>query len=72
MTRINCRTNEGKTKCLKFTSKLGEKKDDGSVDRVLVQSAKTNSRQTLNDITDKFNAKAGCGMSSRTICRRLF
>ena len=50
MTRINCRTNEGMTKCLKFTSKLGEKKDDSSVDRVLVQSVKTNSRLTLNDV----------------------
>lgn len=71
MTRINCRTNEGKTKCLKFTSKLVEKKDDSSVDRVLVQSVKTNSRQPLNDVTARFNARTGCGMSQRTICRRL-
>jgi hypothetical protein len=63
MTRINCRTNEGMTKCLKFTSKLGEKKDDSSVDRVLVQSVKTNSRQPLNDVTARFNARTGCGMS---------
>ena len=33
---------------------------------------KTNRRQTLKDVTARFNQRTGCIVSSRTVCRRLF
>ena len=33
---------------------------------------KTNRRQTLKDVTARFNQRTGCNVSSRIVCRRLF
>jgi hypothetical protein len=41
-------------------------------DRILFRSVKTNRRQTLKDVTARFNQRTGCNVSSRTVCRRLF
>jgi transposase len=40
--------------------------------RILFRSVKTNRRQTLKDVTARFNLRTGCNVSSRTVCRRLF
>jgi transposase len=39
---------------------------------ILFRSVKTNRRQTLKDVTARFNQRTGCNVSSRTVCRRLF
>ena len=41
-------------------------------DRILFRSVKSNRRQTLRDLTARFNARTGCDLSTRTVCRRLF
>jgi hypothetical protein len=40
--------------------------------RILFRSVKTNRRQTLKDVTARFNQRTSCNVSSRTVCRRLF
>jgi len=40
--------------------------------RVLIWSVTTNCRQTLKNVTARFNATTGWGVFSRTVCRRLF
>ena len=40
--------------------------------RILFRSVKTNRRQTLKDVTARFNQRTGCNVSPRTVCRRLF
>jgi transposase len=40
--------------------------------RILFRSMKTNRRQTLKDVTARFNQRTGYNVSSRTVCRRLF
>ena len=39
---------------------------------ILFRSVKTNRRQTLKDVTARFNQRTGCNVSSRTVCRRPF
>ena len=46
----------------------GEKRPLG----ILFRSVKTNRRQTLKDVTARFNQITSCNVSSRTVCRRLF
>jgi transposase len=40
--------------------------------RILFRSVKTNRRQTLKDVTARFNQRTSCNVSPRTVCRRLF
>ena len=41
-------------------------------DRILYRSIKSNRRQTLKDVTSRFNARTGYSVSTRTVSRRLF
>jgi hypothetical protein len=50
----------------------GRRKTTPRDDRILFRSTKTNRRQTLKDVTARFNQRTGCNVSSRTVCRRLF
>ena len=40
--------------------------------RILYRSIKSNRRQTLKDVTSRFNARTGYSVSTRTVSRRLF
>jgi hypothetical protein len=40
-------------------------------DRCLMRNVKRNRGQTLKDATSRFNARTGCGVSCRTVKRRL-
>jgi len=50
----------------------GRRKTTPRDDRILFRSVKTNRRQTLKDVTARFNQRTSCNVSSRTVCRRLF
>ena len=41
-------------------------------DRILYPSIKSNRRQTLKDVTSRFNARTRYSVSTRTVSRRLF
>jgi hypothetical protein len=58
--------------CVPFPkqSSEGRRKTTPQDDRILFRSA--NRRQTLKDVTARFNQRNGCIVSSRTVCRRLF
>ena len=77
-TGINCRTIQ---KFLKRTREKGSiennprsggrKKTTPRDERVLFRSVKRNRRQTLKDLTARFNNRTGCNVSERTVRRRL-
>ena len=70
-TGINCRTIQ---KCLERTREKGSggrKKTTPRDERVLFRSVKRNRRQTLKDLTARFNNRTGCNVSERTVRRRL-
>ena len=77
-TGINCRTIQ---KFLKRTRERGSiennprsggrKKTTPRDERVLFRSVKRNRRQTLKDLTARFNNRTGYNVSERTVCRRL-
>jgi transposase len=50
----------------------GRRKTTPRDNRILFRSVKTNRRQTLKDVTARFNQRTSCNVSSRTVCRRLF
>jgi hypothetical protein len=50
----------------------GRRKTTPRDDRIHFRSVKTNRRQTLKDVTARFNQRTSCNVSSRTVCRRLF
>jgi transposase len=79
MTGINSRTIQKFLKMMRERGKIenlsrsgGRCKTTPLDDRILFRSMKTNRRQTLKDVTARFNQSTGCNVSSRTVCRRLF
>jgi hypothetical protein len=59
-----------KEETLKTCHEVGE--DEKRLLVILFRSVKTNRRQTLKDVTARFNQRTSCNVSSRTVCRRLF
>ena len=49
----------------------GKKKTTARDDRVLFWRVKGNRRQTLEDLTSRFNNRPGCNVSERTVKRQL-
>ena len=79
MTGINSRTIQKFLKRMRERGKNenlprsgGRRKTTPRDDRILFRSVKTNRRQTLKDVTARFNQRTSCNVSSRTVCRRLF
>ena len=78
MTGINSRTIQKLLKRMRERGSIENLPRSGGIrkktprdDRILFRSVKTNRRQTLKDVTARFNQRTGCNVSSRTVCRRL-
>ena len=79
MTGINSRTIQKLLKRMRERGSIenlprseGRRKTTPRDDRILFRSVKTNRRQTLIDVTARFNQRTSCNVSSITVCRRLF
>jgi transposase len=79
MTGINSRTIQKLWKRMRERGSIenlprseGRRKTTPRDDRILFRSVKTNRRQTLKDVTARFNQRTSCNVSSITVCRRLF
>ena len=79
MTGINSRTIQKLLKRMRERGNIENLPRSGGIrkktprdDRILFRSVKTNRRQTLKDVTARFNQRIGCNVSSRTVCRTLF
>ena len=77
MTRINSRTVQ---KFLKRVRERGNvenlprsrRKTTPRDDRILYRSIKSNRRQTLKDVTSRFNARTGYSVSTRSVSKWLY
>ena len=76
MTGINSRTIQKFLKRMRKGGNIeslprsgGRRKTTPRDDRILFRSVKTKRRQTLKDVTARFNQRTSCNVSSRTVCR---
>ena len=70
-TGINCRTIQKFLKRTREKGSGGRKKTTPRDERVLFRSVKRNRRQTLKDLTARFNNRTGYNVSERTVRRNV-